>query len=186
MRDVLSTVQAVENDRNKFPHIDDGQLYQRKALVNTSKDRLVKAKEEINSENVKLKLLEDERNKAIRRSGDGLLGATTDSQRENTSFVMDNQAQTSLLMQQQDETLDELGDVVVRVGEMADNIHEEINQQNKMLEEMEEDMSKAEEELGMVMGKLAKFLKTKDKWQLRTILALCLTVVILFLLVLYT
>jgi syntaxin 6 len=186
LRDVLSTVQAVENDRDKFPHIDDGQLYQRKALVNTSKDRLVKAKEEINSENVKLKLLEDERNKAIRRSGDGLLGATTDSQRENTSFVMDNQAQTSLLMQQQDETLDELGDVVVRVGEMAGNINEEINQQNKMLEDMGEDMSRAEEELGMVMGKLAKFLKTKDKWQLRTILALCLTVVILFLLVLYT
>ena len=186
MRDVLSTVQAVEHGRSKFPHIDDGQLYQRKALVNTSKDRLVKAKEEMGSEGVKLKLLEDERNKAIRRSGDGTLGATTEGQRENTSFVMDNQAQTSLLMQQQDDTLDELGDVVVRVGEMADNIHEELNQQNKMLEDMEEDMTKAEEELGMVMGKLAKFLKTKDKWQLRTILALCLTVVILFLLVMYS
>jgi syntaxin 6 len=130
--------------------------------------------------------LEDERNKAIRRSGDGLLGARNDSERQNTSFILDNQAQTSLLMEQQDDTLDELGEAVHRVGEMAGNINEEIGMQNKMLEQMEEDMTTAEEELGMVMGKLAKFLKTKDRWQLRTILALTLTVLILFFLVLYS
>jgi syntaxin 6 len=180
------TVQAVENDRDKFPHIDDAQAYERKSLVNTSKERLLKAKEEINSEAVKLKLLEDERNKAIRRSGDGLLGARTDSERQNTSFVLDNQAQTSLLMEQQDDTLDELGEAVDRVGELAGNINDEIGMQNKMLEQMEEDMTNAEEELGMVMGKLAKFLKTKDRWQLRTILGLTLTALILFFLVLYS
>ena len=186
LRDVLTTVQVVESDREKFSHIDDGQLFERKSLVNTSKERLLKAKEELNSEAVKLKLLEDERNKAVRRSGDGLLGARTDAERENTAFVLDNQAQTSLLMQQQDETLDELGEAVNRVGEMAGNIHEEIGQQNKMLEEMEEDLTNVEEELGIVMGKLGKFLKTKDKWQLRTILALRLTALVLFFLVLYT
>ena len=186
LRDVLTTVQVVENSRDKFPHIDDGQLYERKSLCNTSKERLLRAREEMNCENVKLKILEDERNKAIRRSGDGLLGARNDGERKNTSFLMDSQAQASLLMQQQDETLDELGEVVVRVGEMAGNIHDEINSQNRMLSQMEEDMSDAEEQLGLVMGKLAKFLKTKDKWQLRTILALSLTVIILFLLVLYT
>ena len=50
LRDVLSTVQAVEKDRDKFAHIDDAQLYERKALVNTSKDRLIKAKEERRNE----------------------------------------------------------------------------------------------------------------------------------------
>lgn len=186
LRDVHTTVQAVESDRSKFSHIDEAQLYERRALVNTSRDRIAKAKDEMNSENVRLKLLEDERNKAIRRSGDGLLGATTDEERRNTDFVMDSQAQTSLLMQEQDETLDELGEAVTRVGEMAGNINDEINLQNKMLEEMDEDMTDAEEQLGMVMGKLGKFLKTKDKWQLRTILFLSLTVVILFFLVIYT
>jgi syntaxin 6 len=179
-------VQVVENDRDKFPHIDDAQLFERKSLVNTSKERLVKAKEELNSEAVKLKLLEDERNKAVRRSGDGLLGARTDSERENTAFIFDNQAQTSMLMEQQDETLDELGEAVERVGEMAGNIHDEIGQQNKMLDQFDEDLTDVEEQLGMVMGKLAKFLKTKDKWQLRTIMALSLTVLILFFLVLYS
>jgi syntaxin 6 len=186
LKDVLMTVQAVQNDRDKFPHIDDAQLFERKSLVHTSKERLVKAKDEINSEAIKLKLLEDERNKAVRRSGDGLLGARTDEERENTSFIMDNQAQTSLLMEQQDETLDELGEAVNRVGDLAENINEEIGQQNKMLDDFEEDLTNVEEELGMVMGKLAKFLKTKNPWQLRTILTLTLVALVLFFLVLYS
>eukprot|EP00429_Kryptoperidinium_foliaceum_P000192 CAMPEP_0176019434 /NCGR_PEP_ID=MMETSP0120_2-20121206/9388_1 /TAXON_ID=160619 /ORGANISM="Kryptoperidinium foliaceum, Strain CCMP 1326" /LENGTH=285 /DNA_ID=CAMNT_0017352509 /DNA_START=293 /DNA_END=1147 /DNA_ORIENTATION=+ len=169
LKDVHTTVQVVEKDRDKFSHIDDAQLYERQSLVNTSRERIQKAKDEINSEGVKLKLLEDERNKAVRRSGDGLLGARNDDQRRNTAFVLDNQAQTSLLMNQQDETLDELGEAVTRVGEMAGGISEEIGLQNKMLDELDEDLTNVEEELGMVMGKLAKFLKTKDKWQLRTI-----------------
>eukprot|EP00980_Cylindrotheca_fusiformis_P018523 scaffold6124_cov122-Cylindrotheca_fusiformis.AAC.42 len=180
------TVQAVESDREKFSYIDDGQLFERKSLVDTSRERISKAKEELNSETVKRKLLEDEKNKAIRRSGDGLLGARNDVERGNTSFVLNNQAQSSLLMQQQDETLDELGDAVVRVGEMAGNINEEIEMQNQMLNELDEDMTRVEEELGMVMGKLAKFLKTKNRWHLRTILILSLIVVVLFFLVLYT
>ena len=179
-------MQVVENERDKFPHIDDAQLFERKSLVNTSKERLIKAKEEISSEAVKLKLLEDERNKAIRRSGDGLLGARTDTERRNTDFIFNNQAQTNVLMQQQDETLDELGEAVVRVGEMAGNIHEEIGQQNKMLDEFEEDLTNVEEELGVVMGKLGKFLKTKDRWQLRTIMTLTLTALVLLFLVIYT
>lgn len=174
----------MEKDRDKFHHIDDGQLFERNALVNTSRERLNKAKEELNSQAVKLKLMDDEQKKAIRRGGD--LGAKNDQERNNTDFVQRNQAQTSLLMQQQDDTLDELGSAVHRVGEMAGNIHEEIEMQNIMLEELDEDLTKVEEELGMVMGKLAKFLKTKNKWQLRTILALSLTVLVLFFLVLYT
>lgn len=180
------TVQAVENDREKFSHIDDAQLYERKALVETSRGRIQNAKDEMNAPDVKDKLLRDERNKAVRRSGDGLLGATNDDERRNTDFILDNQAQTSLLMQQQDDTLDELGAAVTRVGEMAGNIHEEIGHQNKMLEELDQDMTNAEEELGLVMGKLAKFLKTKDPWQIRTILILILIVVVLLFLVIYS
>ena len=185
LKDVQTTVQVVEHDRDKFAHIDDAQLFERQCLVNTSRERIVRAKDEINSQSVKLKLLEDERNKAIRRSGDGLLGARNDTERRNTSFVLDNQAQTSLLMEQQDEVLDELGEAVTRVGELAEGISEEIQLQNKMLDELDEDLANVEEELGLVMGKLAKFLKTKDPWQLRTILILTLVAIILFFLVIY-
>ena len=131
----------------------------------------------------KSRLLEDERAKAMRRmiapQEDDVLGG-------GDPFVADSAARTSLLMQQQDETLDELDEAVVRVGNMATSIHEELNTQNKILNEMEDDLQDAEEKLGVVMGKLAKLLKTKDKCQLGTILALILTVLVLLFLVLYT
>jgi syntaxin 6 len=181
------TVQLIENDRDKFQEISDNELYERSSLVHTSRDRLHKTKEEMTSSAVKAKMLQDERTKALRRAGaDGCLGAKNDAERLNTAFIVDSQARTSLLMQHQDETLDELDAAVTRVGHLAEHIHEEVGQQNKMLTEMEEDLADAEEQLGVVMGKLGKFLQTKDKWQLGTIMALFLTVVVLFFLVVYT
>lgn len=160
-------------------------MYERKAFVNTSHDRLQKAKEELNSESVKTKVLADERSKAIRRA-DGMMGAENEGERENTEFIVNSQARASVLMRQQDETLDELNVAVTRVGAMAGNIHEEIGAQNQMLDEMDEDLVNAEEQLGIVMGKLGKLLKTKDKCQLGLIMCLTATVIFLFLLVIYT
>lgn len=184
LKDVQMTVQLVENARDKFPHIDNAEIYERRSLVTTSKDRISRAKNDMNSDDVKAKMVADERAKAIRRAGAG--GNQTQQETEHTEFIADSQAQQSLLMQAQDETLDELGEAVIRVGEMADNIHDEIGLQNKMLSDMEEDLSDAEEKLGLVMGKLAKLLKTKSKWHLGTILILSFIVLLLFFLVLYS
>lgn len=186
LRDVEMTVQLVESDREKFTHVDDKELHERRSLTQTSRERIEKAKKEMNAEAVRAKLLADERAKAIRRAGSDNLGATNGAERENTEFIVDSQARTSLLMQHQDETLDELDAAVTRVGYMAENIHEEIGQQNKMLTDLSDDLDKAEEELGMVIGKLAKFLQTKDRFQLCMIVTLFVTAIILFLLVLYT
>lgn len=180
------TVQLIENDRDRFLNISDGELYDRRAFIHTSRDRLAKAKEDLNSEAIKAKLLADERAKAMRRAGADSLGATNDAERMNTAFIVDSQARASLLMQHQDETLDELDAAVTRVGHMAGNINEEIGQQNKMLKEMEDDLDDAEQQLGMVMGKLAKFLHTKDRFQLGTIVILFLTAIVLIFLVVYT
>lgn len=148
LKDVQMTVQVIENDRAKFQNITDNELYERRNLVHSSKDRLVKTKEEMNSPAVKAKTLADERAKALRRAGADSLGATNDTQRMNTAFIVDSQARTSLLMQHQDETLDDLDAAVTRVGNIAGHISEEIGQQNKMLDEMEDDLANVEEELG--------------------------------------
>jgi syntaxin 6 len=185
LKDVQMTVQLVETQRDKFAHIGNSEMYDRKTLVSTSQDRLARAKEDMNSSQVKSKLLQDERAKALRRAA---APAQDDDHSHNNGdpFVTDSAARTSLLMQQQDETLEELDEAVVRVGHMASTIHEELGTQNKILDEIEEDLTDAEEKLGAVMGKLAKLLKTKDKCQLGTILALLLTALVLFFLVLYT
>lgn len=186
LKDIQMTISAVEADRSKFSYISESELQDRQTLMHTNRERIQRVRQDMQSDAVKAKMLADERAKALRRAGADVLGATNDAQRENTNMIANSQARTSLLMQHQDETLDELGEAVTRVGDMAENIHEEVGNQNKMLSEMEEDLERAEEELGMVMGKLAKFLKTKNRWQLTTILLMSGTVILLFFLVIYT
>jgi hypothetical protein len=202
---VYLTVQVVEKDRAKFVHITDRELYDRTSLVHTSRQRINRTKQEMNSDSVKAKLNADDRGTNNRNGGNndrflnGNRGASTaetngdydhiqsdNYSNFNNGHSSDTNVRTSLLMQHQEETLDVLGAAVTRVGHMAETIHEEIGQQNKMLTDMEEDLTNVEEELGMVMGKLAKLLKTKDSWQLGTIICLMGTVIILFFLVLYT
>ena len=184
LSDLSMTVDLVESERERFGHIDDGELYDRRTFVQTSRERIDKCRREMSSETVKSKTMADERAMAARRVGD--MGARTQAEQETTEFVVDTRARAQMMMHQQDEALDDLDVAVSRVGNMAGEIHEEIGQQNKMLSELDEDLADAEEKLGMVMGKLGKLLKTKNKCQLGTILILCLIVLILFFLVIYT
>jgi syntaxin 6 len=147
------------------------------------------AKQAMNSDSVKDKLGADFKAKSLRRGYNGNTTNGGSSQNgfndQANEFMANAQSRASLMLMQQDEALEDLDMAVVRVGHMAENIHEEIGQQNKMLDEMDADLADAEEQLGVVMGKLAKLLKTKNKCHLGTILCL-LVVIVLFLLVLYT
>ncbi len=174
----------MEKKREDFQNIDDSELNNRKNFISTSANRIKSVKTQMNSERIKSKLLADERAKSKRRLG--LLGAKSEEEDEETEFIAKNHASTQLMMQQQDETLDELDDAVVRVGHMAENIHDELGQQNKMLTDLEDDLNNAEEQLGLVMGRLSKVLKTKSKWQLGVIMLMSLIVVVLLFLVLFT
>lgn len=138
LEDIRATVQLVEKDRDKFSRIDSAELYERKALVNTSAERINIAKQELNSETVKQKIFADERAKSLRRAN-GMMGTSQDRHvQENNEMIADSQARTTMLMRQQDEALETLDVAVTRVGEMAENINEEIGAQNKMLEEMQD------------------------------------------------
>jgi syntaxin 6 len=186
--DVQATIQLVEKNRDNFHQIDNKELYERKALVSTSAERVNMAKQEMNSDSVREKLGADLKAKSLRRGyNDTANGGPQNGFNEQANEYLANaQTRASLLLMQQDEALEDLDIAVVRVGHMAENIHEEIGQQNKMLDEMDADLADAEEQLGVVMGKLAKLLKTKNKCQLGTILCLLGVVIVLFLLVLYT
>ena len=181
-RDLQTTVRMVEKKPDKFPDISNAELSERNNFTILCNDRIKRGKDGMNSQIIKTKMLKDQRSFTKRRLG----LAETRSEDEGEKFIENNQASTQLMMEQQDETLDHLDDAVVRVGHMAENIHEELGQQNKKLNELEGDLENAEEQLGMVMGKLAKMLKTKSKWQLCTILTMSAIVIVLLVLVIYT
>eukprot|EP00520_Triparma_pacifica_P007552 CAMPEP_0118647504 /NCGR_PEP_ID=MMETSP0785-20121206/8641_1 /TAXON_ID=91992 /ORGANISM="Bolidomonas pacifica, Strain CCMP 1866" /LENGTH=234 /DNA_ID=CAMNT_0006539601 /DNA_START=173 /DNA_END=874 /DNA_ORIENTATION=+ len=177
LKDLQATVRAVSNDRLKFSHIDDDELSTRRAFVQGMSNRLHNEKQKVNSDEIKGKVLRDERDNVRRNAGS--MGARNEAERDNTDFVVDQRADAAVMMRQQDETLEDLDGAVDRVGVLAGNINEELGRQNKMIDELGEDLDEAEERMGAVMGKLSKLLKTKDSCQLWTIISLTLILIVL-------
>lgn len=89
-------------------------------------------------------------------------------------------------MQMQDAGLDALSESVVRLGEMSNNISEELGQQNKMLESMETDLDNAGEELDIVTRSTKKLIEQSGgKSTFCLIVALSIVVLILLFLIIY-
>ena len=182
IKDLQMTVVLVEKNRDQFLHIDSDELNQRKAFIQHASNAVHHAKREMSSDKIKSKMVQDERSLTLRKLGN--INNNTSS--ETDDFLLHNVTNARLMMQEQDDTLEELDEAVIRVGDIADQIHDEVTFQNKMLSDLEDDLVDAEEKLGLVMGKLGKLLKTKSRWQICTILLLILVVIILVFLILYT
>ena len=90
-------------------------------------------------------------------------------------------------MQQQDQGLEMLSQSAERLGQMSMNIHDELNQQNRMLDDMDRDLEEAGENLDMITRKTKELIeKSGGKGNCMLIVCLVITVVVLFLLVLYS
>ncbi|CAB9504249.1 t_SNARE [Seminavis robusta] len=110
-----------------------------------------------------------------------------DSSNGGDDFVTRSIQNQKLQMQKQDQGLEMLSQSAIRLGEMSMNIHDELNQQNQMLDEMDNDLETAGENLDMITRKTKELIeKSGGKGNCMLILCLTLTAVVLFLLILYT
>mmetsp|Transcript_9010 Transcript_9010/g.20951 ORF Transcript_9010/g.20951 Transcript_9010/m.20951 type:complete len:135 (+) Transcript_9010:222-626(+) len=92
-----------------------------------------------------------------------------------------------MMMKQQDEGLEMLGQSAARLGELSMNIHEEIGHQNKMLDEMEDDLESATTNLGIATAKTKALIqKSGGKRNFIIIVLLTVVVVVLLFLIIYT
>lgn len=74
-----------------------------------------------------------------------------------------------------------------RLGQLSMNIHDELNQQNQMLDDMDNDLENAGENLDMITRKTKELIeKSGGKGNCMLIVCLSAVVVVLFLLILYT
>eukprot|EP00953_Heterococcus_sp_UTEX-ZZ885_P012508 7177-Heterococcus_DN1.PRE.1 len=204
LRDLKRTVEYVEKDRSNFSHIDDNELGDRKAFLNSQKRILNAVKADLESGRLQQKLDRDMLGFADRCTGmlqrlpsaaqkdqyrakqKGDYGAKNADEKENTDFIHDQRANMQMHIARQDQDLEELGTHVDRVGERAAVINEEIRDQGRMLDSLDEDLTDATEKMGFVMGNMAKLLKTKDKFQIWTIAALAVILIVLVFLVIYS
>lgn len=68
---------------------------------------------------------------------------------------------------------------MVNLGRIARTIGDEVKDQEKMLGDMEEGVSEAQGKMNANLAKIEKILKTKDKCQIGTIVALIVVFIVL-------
>jgi len=89
-------------------------------------------------------------------------------------------------MQMQDAGLDALSESVMRLGEMSNNISDELGQQNKMLDAMETELDDAGDQLDIVTRSTKQLIaKSGGMSTFCIIAALSIVVLILLFLVIY-
>mmetsp|Transcript_19288 Transcript_19288/g.24885 ORF Transcript_19288/g.24885 Transcript_19288/m.24885 type:complete len:138 (+) Transcript_19288:294-707(+) len=94
---------------------------------------------------------------------------------------------SQILMKQQDEGLEMLGQSAERLGKMSLVINEELGFQNKMLDEMEDGLDEAGDNLDLVTRKTQEFIEfTGGQQNCIMIMTLAVIAVILLFLILYT
>jgi len=105
---------------------------------------------------------------------------------DDDDFV-NQHSRSQQMMRKQDESLDVLSEGVLRLGEMSIGIHEELSQQNKMLDGLDEDLDKAAFSLDVVTKKTQELIKKSGGCKyFAVIVVLVFVVLLLFLLIIYT
>jgi len=182
IKDLRGTVDMVDKNREKFLHIKDNELNQRKKFVEDSHKTVNDVKAYLDSSTVRRKIDDDE-NKLKMKSADTSL--MNDIERGNEDFISETTQLSKQLIKQQDESVGALSHAVDRLQEYGKSINSELKIQNKMLDELDNDLDDAGNKMNFVQAKLSKLLKTKDGCQIWTIVILGLILVGLVCLVIW-
>ncbi|KAK9816760.1 hypothetical protein WJX72_004804 [[Myrmecia] bisecta] len=109
------------------------------------------------------------------------LGAA--ASQENDRFITSEADRQQLLLRQQDDELDHLGEHVARIGHIGLQIHEELEQQGDLLDELDEDVEGTQTRLAQAQKKMNSVLQRAGlKGQICIIVFLMVTLVILVML----
>ncbi|KAG3113431.1 hypothetical protein PI124_g10883 [Phytophthora idaei] len=180
------TIVMVEANRAKFEHIDAAEIASRKAFVAATRKELQAVSAEISTDAVKARIRKEERKLMQPARSSSSFRSNLTGQERNEQFLEDEAQRQQQIMQEQDMSLAELQTDITRLHGVTVEISSEVKHQNKMLDDLTDDVEEAQERMDFVMGRLSKLLKTKDKCQLGLILFLVAVLVVMVFLVVYT
>lgn len=103
----------------------------------------------------------------------------------NSDYLKDQSQQQATIRRDQDQTLDKMGNALDRLNEMAVTIDTELREQDKILEDIDNEIDVAQGKMDQAIKQVEKLLKTKDKCQLATIAGLVITFIIVAVIAFY-
>mmetsp|Transcript_19468 Transcript_19468/g.61243 ORF Transcript_19468/g.61243 Transcript_19468/m.61243 type:complete len:250 (-) Transcript_19468:31-780(-) len=185
MQDITETIRVVEENRAKF-QFGDAEIQSRKDFVTASRGTVKAVQDSVSSRHA-LGKIEADRKQALGTASSARARDEQQSQaaaRENEAFVERQRQEQAQLIAQQDQDLTLFSQSAQKLRDTAQAINVELKDQQKMLEELDEDIDKETEKLNFVMKRMGRLLKTSDNKQLCLIIGLVgLMLVLVFLVV---
>lgn len=171
------SIRVVESNPSRFP-LRHGELETRKQWAANQHRVCSEVRSKVNGPQAKARAEADKRRAAA------LLSEQSRQKREadekNSVSIDSSKLVHEQIIQHQDDTLTELARVTDRLGQTALVINTEIQDQQRLLSELDRSVDRQKEKMNYVMGKMAKLLKTSDTKQLLSVIVLMVVAVILF------
>ena len=174
---IESSIKAVESNPHRYA-LKPGELDLRKQWVANQHRLCVDIRAKATGPDAKAKI------EAEKRMSSAIIDERSRQKRlaeeANQTSIGESKTVHQQIIAQQDETLNELARVTDRLGQTAVVINTELQDQQRLLHELDQDIDRQQEKMNYVMGKMAKLLKTSDTKQLIFVLILLIIAVVLF------
>merc|ERR1719401_343384 len=173
LQDVEASIATVEQNRDKF-HLNDGQIRDRKDFVLRSKAAHKEVHDDLTGSRATSKMEGDRRQSLLGQQHREQRAQQQRSAYEASAYLEQEQFLQRQLINQQEDELAELSKATQRVGQVAETINGELQTQQRMLDELNEDMDEQAQRMGFVMKGVGAILKTSNKWHITGLLGLVL------------
>jgi len=183
VNDLSDTITIVVKNRNRFAHISDQELENRKTFVKEVRAVIDEYTQTINQHSQKFEAAgAGKRSFATsntRRAFDREFG------REQEDFVASRGDQQQLLQQKEDEVLDDMISALGRLGDVSNTISDTIKEQKRDLDELDTHVEEGNSRMDVVMKKVNRLLGSSDKGRICCIIFLAIMIIVLILLLFY-
>lgn len=191
VKDLSQTITIVEENRSRFPSIDNRELDSRRAFVTDAKTSLAHFDDQIKRISSKAQQASNKRKQLLR--GDDAVGggsrfassANEEASRGNDDFVASSRQSQLAIEAQQDEVMDDMSHALDRLRGIGDTIHQQLVESEANLNALDEELDTAKGTMDTVLKKMDKLLKSSDKGRLCCIVILFIVAIALFFGIIY-
>ena len=172
-----SSIKVVEANPARFP-LRPGELDSRKQWAANQHRVCSEVRNKVNGPQAKAKIEADKKKAAAFAAEQAR--ERKKAEEANAANINSSKQVHQQIINQQDETLTELARVTDRLGQTAIVINTELQDQQRLLSELDRDVDRQQEKMNYVMGKMSKLLKTNDTKQLMLVIVLIIISIVLF------
>jgi len=179
LKDLEETVGIVLKNREKFKDITDAELTTRKKFIAETRAFVQEVNAAFTSQKTRAKIDRDQ-SEALTKSDLPATREDREARRETSDFIEGKRADRQVLEEKQDIVLDDMHAALERLGAMSEDIKKNLDESNRELGGLEQDIGDAKSAMDRAIKKMEKLLGTSDTPRLCCIFILFVTAVALF------